>query len=130
SAAPSRELPAGPPTAEGAHRVSHSAPSGGRKLNFLERHHFLLRRLHSLTGILPIGVFLIAHLTTNSSVLWGRILTRGETLYPDSGVATFQHEVEWINTSLPMLILLEITLWGSIAFHSILGFFYATGARP
>src|SRR5690606_39015367 len=56
--------------------------------------------------------------------------TRGETPYPDSGVATFQHEVAWLNTSLPMLILIEITLWASIAFHSILGFFYATQARP
>lgn len=102
----------------------------GRKPGLFERHHFLLRRLHSLTGIVPIGVFLLAHLTTNSSVVWGKFLTRGETPYPDSGVATFQHEVAWLNTSLPMLILIEITLWASIAFHSILGFLYATQARP
>jgi hypothetical protein len=30
--------------------------------SFIEKNHFLLRRLHSLTGIVPIGVFLIAHL--------------------------------------------------------------------
>ncbi len=110
--------------------MSDSATTGGRKQNFLERHHFLLRRLHSLTGIIPIGVFLIAHLTTNSSVVWGSFLTRGETRYAHEGVAAFQHEVTWINTGIPMLILIEITLWTSIAFHSILGFVYATQGRP
>ena len=25
----------------------------------MDKHHFLLRRLHSLAGVLPIGVFLI-----------------------------------------------------------------------
>lgn len=110
--------------------MSESATSGGKNLNFLERHHFLLRRLHSLTGIVPIGVFLLAHLTTNSSVMWGSVLTRGETPYPHSGVATFQHEVAWINESLPFLVLVEITLWASIAFHSILGFVYAVQGRP
>jgi succinate dehydrogenase / fumarate reductase cytochrome b subunit len=105
---------------------AHPGPhSGGKHLNFLEKHHFLLRRLHSLSGLVPIGVFLIAHLTTNSSVLWARALPRGFDRYDDAGVATFQHEVEWINTSVPFLILIEILLWGSLAFHSILGVFYA-----
>lgn len=33
---------------------------------------FLLRRLHSLTGVVPVGVFLCEHLWTNASVLGGR----------------------------------------------------------
>jgi succinate dehydrogenase / fumarate reductase cytochrome b subunit len=110
--------------------VSDSATTGGREQSFLERHHFLLRRLHSLTGIVPIGVFLIAHLVTNSSVLWAKALPRGFDRYGDAGVATFQHEVEWINTGVPFLILIEITLWVSIGFHSILGFIYAVKGRP
>jgi succinate dehydrogenase / fumarate reductase cytochrome b subunit len=89
-----------------------------------------LRRLHSLTGIVPIGVFLIAHLVTNSSVLWAKALPRGFDRYEDAGIATFQHEVEWINTGVPFLILIEITLWVSIGFHSALGFIYATQGKP
>lgn len=100
--------------------------------SLLARHHFLLRRLHSLTGIVPIGVFLIAHLVTNSSLLWGKAGLRGQ--YPElslteGGVAYFQKEVAWINTQVPHLLLIEITLWASIAFHSILGFFYAQSGR-
>ncbi len=96
-----------------------------------QAHHFLLRRLHSLTGILPIGVFLIAHLTTNSSILWGAFALHGDAgLGPDAsllqrGIAYFQKEVTWINEQIPHLLLIEITLWVSIAFHSILGFYYA-----
>jgi succinate dehydrogenase / fumarate reductase cytochrome b subunit len=102
----------------------------------MNKHHFLLRRLHSLSGILPIGVFLIAHLTTNSTILWGSINSRatqgadpaivegvGETTFRQVG--TFQHEVTFINESVPFLILLEITLWLSIGFHAVLGVYYA-----
>jgi succinate dehydrogenase / fumarate reductase cytochrome b subunit len=100
--------------------------------SFLERHHFLLRRLHSLTGILPIGVFLIAHLTTNSSILWGKVGMRADGAglsLQDGGVTYFHKEVLWINTQVPHLLLIEITLWASIAFHSILGVYYATSGQ-
>jgi succinate dehydrogenase / fumarate reductase cytochrome b subunit len=96
--------------------------------------HFFLRRLHSLTGILPIGVFLIAHLVTNSSLLWGGFALKGRgegqgLSVLDGGVAYFQEEVAWINTQVPHLMLIEITLWVSIAFHSILGIYYATTGK-
>lgn len=95
--------------------------------SFLDRHHLLLRRLHSLSGILPIGVFLIAHLTTNSSILWGRMSPHAEG--GSGGVATFQHEVDFIH-SLPALLLIEIFgLWLPIAFHAGLGVYYATTGR-
>lgn len=109
--------------------MSDSSTAPAKRLSFLERHHFLMRRLHSLTGIVPIGVFLIAHLTTNSSILWARALPRGADKYGDAGVATFQHEVEFIN-NLPFLILIEITLWLAIGFHSALGFVYAFQGKP
>ncbi len=99
---------------------------------FLDRHHFLLRRLHSLTGILPIGVFLIAHLTTNSSLAWGKYGLRAEghgVPLLDGGVTYFNKEVTWINTQVPHLLLIEITLWASILFHSVLGVYYATTGR-
>ncbi len=83
--------------------------------SLLERHHFLLRRLHSLTGIIPIGVFLLFHLFTNAQmILPGR----------------FQHEVEFIH-SLPALIFLEIFgLWLPIAFHAGLGLAYTFSGIP
>lgn len=103
-----------------------------QQTSFLDRHHFLLRRLHSLSGILPIGVFLIAHLTTNSSILWGKLGLRGE--YPElswsqGGAAYFAKEVVWINEQVPHLFLIELTLWLSIAFHAVLGTIYALTGR-
>ena len=99
---------------------------------FLDKHYFLLRRLHSLTGIVPIGVFLIAHLTTNSSLAWGRFALRGkgdELTIGEGGVKYFAKEVIWINNEIPHLLLIEIVLWGSIAFHAILGTYYATSGK-
>jgi len=101
--------------------------------SFLDRHHFLFRRLHSLTGIVPIGVFLIAHLVTNSSLVWGSFALRGEK--PGIGVLEggayyFNKEVTWINTQVPHLMLIEVTLWVAIAFHTVLGVYYATTGKP
>lgn len=96
--------------------------------SFLQRHHFILRRLHSLTGVVPIGVFLIAHLVTNSSFLWGKAGLRGqhqELGWFEGGVAYFWKEVQWINNQIPHLLLIEIVLWVSIAFHAGLGIIYA-----
>jgi len=94
---------------------------------FLERNYFLFRRLHSLSGIVPIGVFLVSHLLTNSSVVWGLTDSRkAETGH--AGVATFQHEVDFIH-SIPFLLIIEVSLWGAIAFHSILGVFYAMSGK-
>lgn len=104
------------------------------QVSFLERHHFLLRRLHSLTGILPIGLFLIVHLTTNSSIVWGQWLGRTHYETPlgvqHGGVETFQHEVNFIH-SMPFLPLIEWTiLFLPILFHAGLGFVYAFSGRP
>lgn len=97
--------------------------------NFIDRHHYLFRRLHSLTGIAPIGLFMLTHLTTNASIVWGLANThqKGEGIH--AGVATFQHEVNFIH-SLPFLLLIEIFgLWLPIAFHAVLGVYYARTGR-
>lgn len=107
----------------------------GNDSGFMNRHYFLLRRLHSLSGILPIGVFLINHLLTNSTIAWGLVNSRAsENVAPGTieavgemtarRVGTFQHEVSFIN-ELPFLILVEVTLWLSIAFHAIVGVYIA-----
>lgn len=92
-----------------------AAPSDApRKLSFLDRHHFLLRRLHSLSGIVPVGLFVIFHLFTNMQMAFG-----GEA---------FQHEVDFIH-SLPALLFLEIGLWLGIGFHAALGLVYTFTGR-
>ncbi len=105
---------------------------------FLDRHYFLLRRLHSLSGVAPIGLFLFPHLTTNASIVWGEKLNKSEVsasaleaagVAPHAGVETFQHEVEFIH-NLPALILIEIgVLFLPIAFHAILGIWFASSGR-
>lgn len=75
------------------------------------RASFLIRKLHSLTGIIPVGVFLCAHLFFNSAALYGE--------------CRFTDGVRAIN-SLPYLPYIE---WGGIilplAFHGLLGLYLA-----
>lgn len=105
---------------------------------FLDRHYFLLRRLHSLTGVVPIGVYLFPHLATNSSIVWGKLLNESKLpagqleslgIAAHAGVETFQHEVNFIH-SLPGLVLIEIgLLWLPIAYHALLGIYFAGTGR-
>ncbi len=98
-----------------------------RHAGFFDRHYFLLRRLHSLTGIFPIGAFLLVHLTTNASIVWGGWLNPAH--HGHAGVETFQHEVDFIY-NLPALVLME---WGllffPIIFHAVLGMYFAFSGR-
>jgi len=88
-----------------------SESSAARSPGLLTKNHFLLRRLHSLSGIMPVGLFVIAHLFTNSQMLM------------DADGATYQHETDFIH-SIPFLLFIEIGLWLSIGFHAVLGFWY------
>ena len=95
---------------------------------FLDRHYLLLRRLHSLSGIFPIGLFLFPHLTSNSSIVWGQTL--GHSAHGHGGVETFQHEVNFIH-GLPALVLIEIFgLWLPLLFHAAFGVYFASTGRP
>jgi len=89
-----------------------SHPAEAKAESFMDRHYFLLRRLHSLSGILPVGVFVMMHLFTNFQLALG----------------TFQHEVNWIHSQ-PALLFVEITLWASIAFHAALGIYYTKSGK-
>ena len=100
----------------------HAPATAAPSVPFLAKHHFLLRRLHSLSGILPVGLFVIAHLFTNAQMIWGQEAG-------PAGDAVFQHEVDFIH-SIPALYFVELALWGAIAFHAILGIGYMTGWVP
>jgi succinate dehydrogenase/fumarate reductase cytochrome b subunit (b558 family) len=72
-----------------------------------DRRHFLMRRLHSLSGIVPVGLFLCTHLWTNAKAVQGR------TCF-DNAVADINH--------LPFLPLIEIFgIFLPLAFHALYG---------
>lgn len=73
------------------------------------RHEFVVRRLHSLTGLIPVGGFLAFHLITNGSVL--------------DGAETFQYRVNQIHDLGPTtLLLLEWPfIFIPILFHALIG---------
>ena len=77
---------------------------------------FLLRRLHSLTGIVPIGGFLLFHFFENASAR--------------HGADSFNKTVEEIGR-MPYLVVLEwLALLLPIAFHSIYGLYITSSAKP
>lgn len=76
--------------------------------SFLVRHEFLIRRLHSLSGLIPVGAYMVVHLCVNASVL--------------DSPATFQRNVYGIHGLGRILPLVEWTLiFIPILFHAILG---------
>ena len=85
--------------------------------SFLARHEFLLRRLHSLTGLVPVGAYMVVHLLTNLSVL--------------DGPGTFQRNVYAIHALGRALPIVE---WGfiflPILFHAVFGVVIIAGGLP
>jgi len=76
------------------------------------KYHFLVRRLHSLAGLVPVGAFLVVHILTNSTIL-----------LPGAMGAEFQKSVERIHALGPLLVPVEIVfIFVPLLFHSILGF--------
>lgn len=72
------------------------------------RNHFFWRKLHSLMGVFPIGLFLLFHFFENS--------------YAWKGPKAYDAQVAWI-TSLPILPIMEVGLLGAILFHAVYGTF-------
>ena len=78
---------------------------------FLKKHDFLVRRLHSLSGLVPVGAYMCVHLITNSSL--------------NGGAAVFQNAVFAIH-SIPFLPVVEWTfIFLPILFHAIVGVWIA-----
>jgi len=94
---------------------SQSADAGG--VPFLERHQFLIYRLFSLAGLVPVGAFLVVHLLTNASVL--------------GGPEVFQSRVDMIHSLGPLLPVVE---WAFIflpmLFHAAVGMAIIAGGLP
>lgn len=83
---------------------------------FFERNHFLMRRLHSLTGIVPVGGFLLFHLYENFHAWTG-------------GAEAYNEAIRSIN-SMPLVWALEIfVIFLPLYFHAIYGIYIAADAK-
>ncbi len=77
---------------------------------------FLLRKLHQLTGVLPLGVFFLVHMYTNSTAM--------------NGAEVFNDHVRDIH-HIPYLIFVEIFgIFLPLLFHSIYGIWISAEAKP
>jgi succinate dehydrogenase / fumarate reductase cytochrome b subunit len=85
--------------------------------SFFARHQFLIYRLFSLAGLMPVGAFLVVHLLTNASVL--------------AGAGVFQSRVDMIHSLGPLLVPIE---WAFIflpmLFHAVVGFVIIANGMP
>ncbi len=85
--------------------------------SFLERHQFLIYRLFSLAGLMPVGAFLAVHLLTNASVL--------------GGAASFQSRVDMIHSLGPLLVPIEVAfIFLPLLFHAVVGFLIIANGLP
>lgn len=99
-----------------ATNISESGTSVSAGKAFFTQHEFAIRRIHSLLGIVPLGLYMVVHLTTNASLL--------------NGSETFQRAVFLIHSPGKLLPLIE---WGAIflplVFHAVIGVWIAMTAN-
>lgn len=77
---------------------------------------FLLRKLHQLTGIVPLGLFFFVHIYTNSTAM--------------NGAKVFNDHVQTIQ-DVPYLIFVEIFgIFVPLLFHSVYGILISFEAKP
>ncbi|WP_043934182.1 succinate dehydrogenase cytochrome b558 subunit [Bacillus sp. EB01] len=80
-----------------------------------ENREFLYRRLHSLLGIIPIGVFLIQHLTVNHFAAYG--------------ADSFNKAADFMG-NLPFRLVLEtVVIYLPLLYHAIYGIYIAFTAK-
>jgi succinate dehydrogenase / fumarate reductase cytochrome b subunit len=77
---------------------------------------FILRKLHQLTGILPLGVFLLEHFYTNSKAM--------------TGPGDFNDAVKDLQ-SIPYILFVEVIgIFIPLIYHAVYGLFITWEARP
>ncbi len=76
---------------------------------------FLLRKLHQVTGVVPLGIFFFVHMFTNSKAM--------------NGEANFEKAVQEIH-DIPYLLLIEIFgIFVPLLFHSVYGVIISSESR-
>jgi succinate dehydrogenase / fumarate reductase cytochrome b subunit len=92
------------------------ASVGASRLSAEDQRHWILRRLHSLTGLVPIGAFLFFHIFENSYVTHG-----GDAWWKESE----------FTRNLPFQMIVEaILLWIPISYHAVYGVVITMTADP
>jgi len=92
------------------------ASVGASRLSAEDQRHWILRRLHSLTGLVPIGAFLFFHIFENSYVTHG-----GEAWWKESE----------FTRNLPFQVIIEaLLLWIPISYHAVYGIVITMTADP
>lgn len=81
-----------------------------------ERRSFILRKLFSLTGVVPIGCFLVMHLWSYSSALNGR------HAFASTAADASQSAYRWL--------LEALLVWLPLLFHAVYGVVISFEARP
>ncbi|MCE9524689.1 MAG: hypothetical protein K8R36_01385, partial [Planctomycetales bacterium] len=85
--------------------------------NYLARHEFLIRRLHSLSGLIPVGAYMVVHLLTNASVL-DSAGSFQKNVYAIHSFGKILPVIEWVFIFIPLL------------FHAIFGVVIIRGGLP
>jgi succinate dehydrogenase / fumarate reductase cytochrome b subunit len=92
-------------------------PAVDSRPSFLARHQFLIYRLFSLSGLVPIGGYVCVHLLTNATIL--------------DSPGMFQKNVDVIHSLGPVLPLVEwVFIFLPILFHAAVGWAIIAGAIP
>lgn len=94
-----------------------AASTADDRPTFLVRHQFVIYRLFSLSGLIPVGAYLVVHLITNASII--------------NGPMTFQEQVNRIHSLGVVLPFVEWTfIFIPILFHAGVGWLIISGALP
>lgn len=97
--------------------TSSSSAVGTPGSSFFGRNEFLIRRVHSLSGLLPVGLYMTMHLVVNSTILLG----------PE----TFQAQVDQINSLGKLLPFVEWPfIFLPLIFHAVVGVWICFEANP
>lgn len=88
-------------TASPIESSSATVHKGVAPLRAGQGYSFFLRRLHSLTGIIPIGAFLIEHFISNSESMHGVQAYNEQVKFLTS--LPFVHVLEWVFIFIPLL---------------------------
>jgi succinate dehydrogenase / fumarate reductase cytochrome b subunit len=86
--------------------------------SFLVRHQFVIYRLFSASGLIPVGAYVVVHLLTNATII--------------NGPAAFQSAVDRIHAlgPIPLTIAEWTFIFIPIMFHAAVGWLIIAGAMP
>lgn len=84
--------------------------------SFFARHDYLIRRLHSLSGLIPVGAYMTVHLLVNATLI--------------NGPAAYQEQVNTIHSLGALLPIVEwVFIFIPLIFHAVVGFWIIRTGR-